>query len=497
MTMSSSFKQQLAHSWTMAVMVYTSGQRNGWRHILLHFFICLFISMAFSSLLFLSLRALNIDPMVTGLTTAGFSLLLSIALFFSKHLRCFILLLLFSCAMKQGRTAMLITGSGLVACLGTHNTYKNLYRVSQSIVCNLKKKKELLDISPIDNYVRMITWVRDQLKMFSDLLFVKFRAKLDVWCTLDSESVREKLQQAEAELKKKADEVETMFNLVMWIGKNVAVVLTIILLVLVTARFLKKFTGQKRYKNMFITSGFVEYDQWQKAMGKPHVLPLTKKEARHFIYIPSAKPSLSECVPMALFYIPIGFYILTWFLLLGLDWLLYRTIVLIKKKMKDLEPFTVPLKMNVNEQHQILFIPVAEKSSQTDFSFSVNLLERECDPEPTLLLSQAVAPLCIVITVLLILGLLTSKLLQVKLLVSECFFTESRNKRVKHLHAKILSKRSKENFLQLEQAQFQSTKKDINGLRNTALGDNPLSWMCWVRENSAEQQALRPGVENS
>ncbi|XP_036421358.1 dendritic cell-specific transmembrane protein-like [Colossoma macropomum] len=459
--MSNSFKQRLVRSWTTVVMLYTSGRRDGWRHTLLHSFTCLFISLALSSLLFLSLYAVNVDLMVTELTTASFSLLLFAGLFFSKRLRRFILLVLISCAMNQGRSAMLIVGSGLVACLGSQNTYRNLYRVAQSIVCNLKKKKELLDVSPIDNYVRMIKWVRDQLKMFSDWGVAKFEANLNVWHTLESEEVRRKLEQAEAELKNKVDEVEAVFNAVMSIGKKVAPVLTTILLIALTARFLKKYTGQKRYKNVFITSRFVEYDQRQKALGKPHVLPLTKEEARHYIFIPSAKLRLSECLPMAMFFIPVGFYILSWFFLLGLDGLLYWITVIISDKLKELNPFYIPLIMQVNSKHQVLSIPVAEVNRQRDFSFSVSLVARECYPEPTLLLSQAVVPLCSVITVLLILGLLAAKLLQVKLLASEYFFTENTDKRVKYLHNKILNKRSQDNFMQVEQARFQSLKKDV------------------------------------
>ncbi|XP_017543388.1 dendritic cell-specific transmembrane protein-like [Pygocentrus nattereri] len=458
--MSNRFKQRLVRSWTTVVMLYTSGQRDGWRLTLLHAFTCLFISLALSSLLFLSLYAGNVDLMVTKLTAASFSFLLSAGLFFSKRLRCFMLLILISCTMKQCRSALLIMGSGLVACLGCRNTYRNLYRVAQSIVCNLRKKKELLDISPIDNYIRMIKWVRDHLKMFSNYGLAKFEASLDVWHTVESEEVRRKLEQAEAELKRKADEVEAVFNAVMSVGKKVAPALTTILLIALIVRFLKKYTGQKKYKNVFITRRFVEYDQRQKALGKPHVLPLTQDEERRYIFIPSAKLSLTECLPLALFFVPVGFYILGWFFLLGLDGLLYCIILIISDKLKELKRFYIPLIMKLNSKHQVLSIPVAEVNRQTDFSFSVTLFERECYPEPTLLLSQSVVPLCSVIAVLLILGLMAAKMLQFKLLASEHFFTENADKRVKHLHKKILSKRSRDGFMPLEQDQFQSLKKN-------------------------------------
>uniref|UniRef100_A0A3B4C0X4 Dendritic cell-specific transmembrane protein-like domain-containing protein n=1 Tax=Pygocentrus nattereri TaxID=42514 RepID=A0A3B4C0X4_PYGNA len=454
--MSNRFKQRLVRSWTTVVMLYTSGQRDGWRLTLLHAFTCLFISLALSSLLFLSLYAGNVDLMVTKLTAASFSFLLSAGLFFSKRLRCFMLLILISCTMKQCRSALLIMGTTIIYSTIIFNTLFIKLPLFL-IVCNLRKKKELLDISPIDNYIRMIKWVRDHLKMFSNYGLAKFEASLDVWHTVESEEVRRKLEQAEAELKRKADEVEAVFNAVMSVGKKVAPALTTILLIALIVRFLKKYTGQKKYKNVFITRRFVEYDQRQKALGKPHVLPLTQDEERRYIFIPSAKLSLTECLPLALFFVPVGFYILGWFFLLGLDGLLYCIILIISDKLKDVCSL-VCMYVGVSLHG---WVKGRGLISQTDFSFSVTLFERECYPEPTLLLSQSVVPLCSVIAVLLILGLMAAKMLQFKLLASEHFFTENADKRVKHLHKKILSKRSRDGFMPLEQDQFQSLKKNF------------------------------------
>uniref|UniRef100_W5LCC3 Dendrocyte expressed seven transmembrane protein n=1 Tax=Astyanax mexicanus TaxID=7994 RepID=W5LCC3_ASTMX len=419
--------------------------RNGWRHILLHTFTCLFISLAISSLLFITLQAVRIELWLSCLIAAGFSLLMTVALCFSKNLRCFILLLLISCSMQQGRAVLLTTGAGLVMCLSVRNTFRNLCAVSQ--MCNLKKKKDLLDNTPIMDYIRMIQRVKKLLKMVSDFGLVKFEANLDVSYWIESGVLRAKLQQAEKELQDKTDRAQAVFDLVIFVIKMVCPVLGIIFLVVLAALFLRKYLRNKRYKNTYITSKFVEYDEQQKAKGKPHVLPLTKKEASNYLSIPSVKIRLKECLPVALFFIPVGSYIFCWLLLIGLDWLLYWIILVINKQLMSF-PGNSVLKCCFYHQksEKILFLDVGEESNSADFSYSVNVFERDCVPEPTLLLSQSVVPLSVIISVLLILGLLTSKLEQVKLLASEQFFTETTEKRVKHLHAKILRKRSKEKF---------------------------------------------------
>lgn len=109
-----------------------------------------------------------------------------------------------------------------------------------------------------------------------------------------------------------------------------------------------------------------------------------------------------------------------------------------------------------------LYIPVSDSSSRGDFSFSVSLFESECAPQPSLMASQSVVPLSAVISVLVVLGLLTSKLLQVRLFVSEHFYPKHAEDRVQHLHSKILRERSEEAARELELARFQSPRKDVS-----------------------------------
>ncbi|KAJ8353789.1 hypothetical protein SKAU_G00213560 [Synaphobranchus kaupii] len=219
---------------------------------------------------------------------------------------------------------------------------------------------------------------------------------------------------------------------------------------LFTALYLRRYYSNRKFQNTFITSKFIQYDKKQKAEGKPHVLPLTKKEAKRYTAIPSLGLTIKEGKIMLKFYIPLLTNLLLWVLFIGIDALLYWFILVIRKHLEELEPFHVPLVMNAREDIFVLdIIHVSGRYKKGDFSFSVALFEKECLPEPSLLLYQSVIPLAVILVILVILGLLSSKLMQLKLLVSSEFYGDNADERVEYLHAKILRSRSKTKFYEL------------------------------------------------
>lgn len=78
-----------------------------------------------------------------------------------------------------------------------------------------------------------------------------------------------------------------------------------------------------------------------------------------------------------------------------------------------------------------------------DFSFEVPIYEKKCLPEPELWLYKSVLPLSVILGVLLLLVVVSSKFSQLRLIVSEQFYSEDAEKRIEKVHAKILKKRSK------------------------------------------------------
>lgn len=73
----------------------------------------------------------------------------------------------------------------------------------------------------------------------------------------------------------------------------------------------------------------------------------------------------------------------------------------------------------------------------------MSLFEKKCLPEPELWLFQSLVPLSVVLALLLILILLSTQMVQLRVVLSEQFFSDVAEKRAAYLHAKILRKRHK------------------------------------------------------
>lgn len=73
----------------------------------------------------------------------------------------------------------------------------------------------------------------------------------------------------------------------------------------------------------------------------------------------------------------------------------------------------------------------------------MTLFEKECLPEPRLLLHTSIIPLAVIFSTLVVMILMAAKVAQLRLLVCEWFFPAPAEARVEYLHAKILKKRLK------------------------------------------------------
>lgn len=73
----------------------------------------------------------------------------------------------------------------------------------------------------------------------------------------------------------------------------------------------------------------------------------------------------------------------------------------------------------------------------------MSLFDKKCLPEPELWLYQSLVPLSVVLVLLVVLILLSSQIVQLRVVLSEQFFSDVAKKRAAYLHAKILRKRCK------------------------------------------------------
>ncbi|KPP67735.1 dendritic cell-specific transmembrane protein-like [Scleropages formosus] len=436
-------RHRMAQTWTSTAKLYARGPRSGWRCHLLHFSTCLTVSLAFSFLLFLSLRfSLKYDPTVSGSITVACVVISTVALFVSKRVRCFVFLFLISCGLKQGRNLLITAGTSLVIFWNVQNTFNNLKELAMSLICNLEKKRVTFDLTPLSNYIEMLRWVGGQLR-FPDFRVFRFNTSFQVRSKVISEELAERLQQGGTLLNATANDIRTAMETLSSIGQKVSPLLGVILVSIVTILYLRQYHRNKKFENVFITDLFVQYDESQRANGRPHVLPLTEKETKRYAHVPSTRLSVREAKGMLKFCLPILSTFLTWVLFIGVDTLFYLLIKIISVRLEELEPFHVPLVMKITEGQTFIGVNINEQNRTRDFSYSMALFEKECLPKPTLLIHKSAPSLSVILLVLTALGLLSSKLLQLRLLVSAEFWPQTAGVRVQYLHDKILRKRLK------------------------------------------------------
>ncbi|KAK2910617.1 hypothetical protein Q8A73_008332 [Channa argus] len=402
-----------------------------------------FFSLPLSSLLFLYLLfTLDYKTAVAGGVAGCFGMILTIVLFLSKRVRCLGTLFVISLFMKKSRNLLLTAGTSLVILKNIRNTLDNLAGLARSMVCNLKLKKAYI-IAYFSNCVDMLKWIGKMLKGVTDFGVVNLDSKLSISHILDSKEFSQKLSGAEQKLNETVKYVHSVMTTVSSVSDRMFPAISFLVLIMFIVLHIKKYCSDMKYQNRFISGKFVLFDEKQRAEGKPHVLPLTPEEKKLYASIPSAKPVARERRALLKFGVPVASHFVLWVIFITVDVLLYCFVDIVTTKLSELEPFHVSLVININEIPSFLGITLNEENHEKDFSFSVTLFEKECLPEPKLLLHSSVLPLALILLSLIIMGLIASKVAQLRLLVCERFFSTAAEKRVEYLHAQILRKRLK------------------------------------------------------
>ncbi|XP_072316850.1 dendritic cell-specific transmembrane protein [Eucyclogobius newberryi] len=425
------------------IHIFTTGQRHGfWTS--LHFFgTCSVFSFFLSSFLFLYLFCtLDYDLKVATGITGCFGLLLTIALFQSKQVRCFGTLFFISIFMKKSRNLLLTAGTSLVIFQNIRNTLENLTGLARSLICNFKAKKEAIT-SPFSNYVKMLKWIGNILKGVTDLGVVNLDSKLKITPRVESEILRERLAQAELMLNETVRYTQALMSSVSSVSSKMFPAISLLLLFAFIMLQVRKYHRNMKYKNKFITSKFVDYDNKKKAEGRPHVLPLTPEEEKIYTRVQFVRPTTTEVKAMLKFSVPIASHFVAWTIFISVDALLYLFVDVVTSKLSEMEPFYIPLIINVKKVASLVGIPLNEENHTSDFSYSITLFEKRCLPKPKLLLVNSIAPLVVVLMVLLVMAVMTGKLSNLRLMVCERFFSNAAEERVEYLHAQILRRRGK------------------------------------------------------
>uniref|UniRef100_A0A3B4U0B0 Dendrocyte expressed seven transmembrane protein n=1 Tax=Seriola dumerili TaxID=41447 RepID=A0A3B4U0B0_SERDU len=411
----------------IAVDVFTTGKRDGFQRTVLLLLTCSFSSLLLSALLLLYLLFhLDYETAVAGGIAGCFGTLLTVALFLSKRVRCLGTLFVISIFMKKSRNLLLTAGTSLVVLKNIDNTLENLTGLLRSMICNLKAKKSAI-ITPFSNYVKMLKWIGSILKGVTDLGVVNVDSQLKISLKLESEKFREKLSEAEQRLDETVKYAHSLVSTFSTVTDRLFPAISFLVLMTFIALHIKKYCSDMKYENRFIGSKFVRFDEKQREEGKPHILPLTPEEGKLYTAIPSARPTTREGKVVLKFGVSVVVHFVVWVIFITVDALLYCFVDIVTTKLAELEPFHVPLLMSI----------------KVNFSYSVTLFEKKCLPKPKLLFYNSIFPLAVILVTLVVMALMAAKMSQLRLMVSERFFSSAAEGRVEYLHAKILRKRLK------------------------------------------------------
>ncbi|XP_061531429.1 dendritic cell-specific transmembrane protein [Phycodurus eques] len=427
----------------LAVDVFISGNREGLKRTTILLLICVFPSLFVSALLLLYLLyTLTCDPAVSGGIAALHGVVLTFALFFSQRVRCLFTLFVVSIFTKKTRSLLLTAGTSVVVLGNIHNTLENLTGLVRSMICNLRAKKASV-IAPFRNYVDMLKWLANILQGVTDFGVVNLDSQLNISPKVDLEHFRDRLTQAELKLNQSVKYAVTFINTVSSVKERVYPTISFLVLVIFIASHVRNYCSDTKYKNHFISNKFIHFDKKQKEEGKQHVLPLTSEEEKLYPSLPSLRPIAQEGKALFKFGFPIISHLVAWVIFITVDALLYCFVAIITTKLSEMEPFHVPLLLSLKGVVTLIGVQLGEENHQKDFSYSVTLFEKQCLPKPKLLLNNSVIPLAGILLTLLIMAPVAAKVVQIRLMVCERFYSTAAEERIKYLHAKILRKRLK------------------------------------------------------
>lgn len=360
---------------SLSVDVFTSDKRGGFQSSLILLLTCSLSSLLLSSLLLLYLHfTLRYELAVAGGIAGSSMMLLTVALFLSKRVRCFGTLFVVSVFMKNSRNLLLTAGTSLVVLRNIRNTWENLSILLKSMICNLKSKKAAI-VVPLMRYKEMLKWVANRLWK-PDLGIVKLTSQSKISTRLKSEEFEAKLSEAEHKLNETVQYVQSIVDTVSSVTEKMFPAVSFLVLAAFIVLHVKKFHNDAKYKNKFIGGRFVEFDRKRRAEGKAHVLPLTAEEEKLYT-VPSIRPTFRERRAMLKFSIPVVSQFVIWVVFITVDALMYWLVAIITTTLTELEPFHVRLLLNI----QVSVLEVTDSFNPVRHVTLSRVRSGYCDPD--------------------------------------------------------------------------------------------------------------------
>ncbi|NXY44137.1 DCSTP protein, partial [Ceuthmochares aereus] len=423
--------------------IFISNRKPGWKHLMQLFAVCSAVGFLSSFLLFLGMHfSLAHHPLAPLLISGFIWILLSIALFCFKHLRCFSVLFLLSCGLKNGRNALITAGTGVVVAGNIQNIFHNLKVLADSITCHLEYEQFAL----IKYYVEAIKWIYKAAKISPELseYIVFLRHEFTPSYSISDDALKQELNDTKQEIQGVANQIAFILTILPYIGQKVLPIVGIFLASFGTGLFMKKFVGSQsvKFKNTYITKKFIAFDEHQKQQQRPCLLPLNRKERKDYVMIPSFCLTKKDRKNMQHFFLPVIIHLCIWLLFAAVDYLFYWLITSVTKHLREVPDLEIQLSLFQQRNEKSFIIGMGERITKTD-PFKISLFKHDCIPHPKLSLSTTWIQLGVIIFFLIIFGLFSGLLTQLKVLVSTSFYPDTERKRMHYLHTKLLKKRAK------------------------------------------------------
>ncbi|NWW00646.1 DCSTP protein, partial [Machaerirhynchus nigripectus] len=423
--------------------IFISERKPGWKYQMQLFAVCSAVGFLSSFLFFLSMHFSLAHHSLGPLLISGFIwILLSIMLFCSKHLRCFSVLFLLSCGLKNGRDALITAGTGVVVANNIKNIFHNLKVLADSITCHLKHEQFAL----IKYYVEVIKWIYEAAKLPAELPkdIVVLKHEFLPSYSISDDALKKELNDTEEEIQRMANQISFMLTILPYIGQKVLPIVGVFLVSFGTGLFIKKFVGSQstKYKNTYITKKFIAFDEHQKQQQRPCLLPLNRKERKDYVTIPSFFFTRKDRKKMLCSFLPVVIHLCIWLLFAAVDSLFYLLIISVNKYLQEVPDLDIQLSLFQKKNEKSYIISMKEHVAKTD-SFKIPLFKHNCIPHPELALSTTWIQLGVIIFFLIIFGLFSGLLTQLKILTSSSFYPDTEIKRIRYLHEKLLKKRRK------------------------------------------------------
>nr|XP_034372965.1 dendritic cell-specific transmembrane protein isoform X4 [Arvicanthis niloticus] len=324
---------------------YVFPGNTGWMDFIQHLGVCCFV--AFLSVSLLSSAFYWILPSVALLSAVWMTT--CVFLCCSKRARCFILLAILSCGLREGRNTLIAAGTGVVIFGHVENIFYNLRGLLDSMTCNLRAKSFSIHFPLLKRYSEAIQWIyglATPLDLFDDL--VSWNQTLVVSLFSPNHALEAHMNDTRGEVLGVLHHMVLTTELLTSVGQKLLALAGLLLILVSTGLFLKRFLGPRgwKYENIYITRQFVLFDEKERYQQRPSVLPLNKKERKKYVIIPSFQLTPKQRKNLGLFFLPVLTYLYLWMLFAAVDYLLYRLISSVNKQFQSLPGLEVHLKLH-------------------------------------------------------------------------------------------------------------------------------------------------------